>query len=713
MTTFLENELAWLDLLLHREILRLRTRYQLSLDEFRGLYISDQQVDDLLQEEASVDRHETSLESLSEQARRLRVQNRERLDAQSPWFRLCEILGLSALEENLLLLVLAPELDPKYETLYAYLNNDVSRKRPTHDLALRLFCETDEARLEMRRVLLPRERLYSRGVLLPNTFNEAPSAWLGLGISISPVVCDFLLGMPPGGRMPSYAGFHAHDRQQTYEALPGALRRLPTMLRAKHTDPMPWLVFNGRNGSGRNAAAAAVAGALGKPLIRVDLQAAIRDGGFSQALQAILLWQCLTDALLCFAGLEHLFDQTGTPLAEATGPIARLQETDSLLCFTGDEATSWRKLLPWDRVLAFNLDEPAEKYREMLWNRQIQQTGLVAASDNVTAVAERFALTPGQIGEAVRWVSQMHCLRGGNGDARLSESLLFEAARTCSSGHFGRLAVKVEHRYGWRDLVLPPAVMQQVEEVASAIRHRRRVYVEWGMAQRFDGAGGLKVLFSGASGTGKTMTASVLAGDLGLDLFRIDLSGIVSKYIGETEKNLDEIFRTARATNAILFFDEADALFGKRSEVKDAHDRYANIEVAYLLQKMEEYDGVVILASNLSKNIDQAFSRRMHYVVEFPLPDETLRERLWQGMLPADLPLEEGVDLAFLARQFRFAGGDIKNIVLSAAFLAAPGDGGITMETLLQATARQMIKQGNMPSANEFKHYYRLVARPH
>ena len=209
------------------------------------------------------------------------------------------------------------------------------------------------------------------------------------------------------------------------------------------------------------------------------------------------------------------------------------------------------------------------------------------------------------------------------------------------------------------------------------------------------------------------MTASVLAGDLGLDLFRIDLSGIVSKYIGETEKNLDEIFRAAQATNAILFFDEADALFGKRSEVKDAHDRYANIEVAYLLQKMEEYDGVVILASNLSKNIDPAFSRRMHYVVEFPLPDETHRELLWRGMFPAGLPLDEDIDLAFLARQFRLAGGDIKNIVLSAAFLAASNGSQVGMQALLQATARQMIKQGKMPSANEFKQYYPLVTRPH
>ncbi|PYS75483.1 MAG: ATP-binding protein, partial [Acidobacteria bacterium] len=216
---------------------------------------------------------------------------------------------------------------------------------------------------------------------------------------------------------------------------------------------------------------------------------------------------------------------------------------------------------------------------------------------------------------------------------------------------------------------------------------------------------------SGASGTGKTMTAGVIAGGLGLDLYKIDLSCVVSKYIGETEKNLDRIFGSAQASNAILFFDEADALFGKRSEVKDAHDRYANIEVAYLLQKMEEHEGAVILASNLSKNIDNAFSRRMHYVVEFPLPDEHYRERLWRGMFPAEAPVGADVDFPYLAKQFPLAGGDIRNVALGAAFLAARDGQAITMRQLVRALARQMMKQGRSPSPIDFKQYYSLIGQ--
>jgi SpoVK/Ycf46/Vps4 family AAA+-type ATPase len=202
------------------------------------------------------------------------------------------------------------------------------------------------------------------------------------------------------------------------------------------------------------------------------------------------------------------------------------------------------------------------------------------------------------------------------------------------------------------------------------------------------------------------MTSGIIARDLGLDLYKIYLSGIVSKFIGETEKNLDRIFRASQSGNAILFFDEADALFGKRSEVKDAHDRYANIEVAYLLQKMEDHDGVVILATNLSKNMDDAFSRRMHYVVEFPLPNAVHRERLWRGMFPPQAPLSPDVDFKFLSEQFPLPGGDIRNIVLSAAFLAAQDGTAIHMRHLVPALGRLMVKKGKLPSTTEFKQYH-------
>jgi len=213
-------------------------------------------------------------------------------------------------------------------------------------------------------------------------------------------------------------------------------------------------------------------------------------------------------------------------------------------------------------------------------------------------------------------------------------------------------------------------------------------------------------MFSGVSGTGKTMAASIVARELALDLYKVDLAGIVSKYIGETEKNLDKVFNEARNASEILFFDEADAIFGKRSEVKDAHDRYANIEVAYLLQKMEEFPGLAILATNFGRNLDTAFQRRLQHVVEFPFPEIADREAIWRGMFPAAAPRDENIDFGFLARQFELSGGNIRNAVLAAAYLAAAESRPIAMDHLIQATGREYQKMGKLPSRGDFREHY-------
>jgi SpoVK/Ycf46/Vps4 family AAA+-type ATPase len=207
---------------------------------------------------------------------------------------------------------------------------------------------------------------------------------------------------------------------------------------------------------------------------------------------------------------------------------------------------------------------------------------------------------------------------------------------------------------------------------------------------------GLSALFSGPPGTGKTMAAEVIAADLDLPLLKIDLSQVVSKYIGETEKNLRAMFDQAAAAHAILFFDEADALLGKRSAIGDAHDRYANTEVAYLLQKMEEFEGMTILATNLRQNMDEAFTRRMRFLVDFPFPEEDARLRIWQGIWPAEVPRANDLDLDRMAQQFRLSGGNIRNIALAAAFLAAADEVPVGMHHLLRATRRELQKMGRL-----------------
>jgi SpoVK/Ycf46/Vps4 family AAA+-type ATPase len=361
------------------------------------------------------------------------------------------------------------------------------------------------------------------------------------------------------------------------------------------------------------------------------------------------------------------------------------------------------------RRLTFDFPIPAFAHRLRLWEELLEQTGCKRSSDvNITELASKFVLTGGEILAACREARDRAALRGAAANG-VSMMDLEAAARSQSNQALRRLAQKVNPVCDWNDLVLPPRTMQQLREVCATEKYRHVVYHEWGFDRRLALGKGLNVLFCGPSGTGKTMAASILAKQLGLDLYKIDLSTVVSKYIGETEKQLSQIFREAQSSNAMLFFDEADALFGKRSEVKDAHDRYANVEVAYLLQKMEEYEGIVILATNFRKNMDDAFTRRMHHIVEFPFPDAEYRELIWRRLMPPDSPVAQDVDFGFLSRQFELSGGHICNVAVAAAFLAAGSGSPIRMEHFILATARELQKLGRLASRADFREYYELT----
>jgi AAA+ superfamily predicted ATPase len=280
------------------------------------------------------------------------------------------------------------------------------------------------------------------------------------------------------------------------------------------------------------------------------------------------------------------------------------------------------------------------------------------------------------------------------------------AVRRLVSGRMEHLARRIRPTRGWDDIVLSPDRTELLQSLVDRYRYADQVYDDWGFSA--SPSRGLVALFSGPSGTGKTMATEIIAGVLGLDVFKLDLSSVVSKYIGETEKNLEQIFDAASAGNMVLFFDEADALFGKRSEVKDARDRYANIEVSYLLQRLERYDGLVVLATNFEKNVDDAFVRRIHVRIEFAMPGVDERRAIWASNLPPRAPVD-GVDLDDLAARFELSGGSIKNAAVHAAFLAAAAGQSITMETAVRGVARELRKMGRLLKANDFGEFYPAV----
>ena len=352
---------------------------------------------------------------------------------------------------------------------------------------------------------------------------------------------------------------------------------------------------------------------------------------------------------------------------------------------------------------------PDYPVRKRLWHEFAGNGYPVADNLPLDDLAARFRFTQREIKNALGMGRTRALLRDGPGGV-VTLADLEMACRAESNTRLVNFARKIESNYRWDDLVLPIEHQTQLKEIIDYIRNHEVVYTEWGFGRKHTLGKGTNILFSGQSGTGKTMAAGIIAVELGLDCYKIDLSTVVSKYIGETEKNLNQIFQEAETSNAILFFDEADALFGKRSEVKDSHDRYANIEINYLLQKMEEHEGIVILATNQSKNVDDAFLRRIHFSVAFPIPEMEQRLQVWQRVFPTEAPLGKDIDWEFLARRFKIVGGNIKNIAVGAAFLAKSENSAVGMRHIVFSAKREFQKLGKLCTKAEFGDYYDLVS---
>jgi hypothetical protein len=335
-------------------------------------------------------------------------------------------------------------------------------------------------------------------------------------------------------------------------------------------------------------------------------------------------------------------------------------------------------------AVRLDIDRPSAAEQQRLWRAALGPLA-VQLDGTLDMLVSQFNLSAGEIGAASARAA------GAPGDHQEHIARrLWDTCRTNARGRLEELADRIEPAAEWADLVLPSAQLQTLRDLAAHVRYRARVYDAWGFASKGTRGLGISALFAGASGTGKTMAAEVLARELQLDLYRIDLSQVVSKYIGETEKNLRRVFEVAETSGAILLFDEADALFGKRSEVKDSHDRYANIEISYLLQRMESYRGLAILTTNMKGALDSAFLRRLRFIVQFPFPDTAQRAEIWRRIYPAATPVES-LDVNKLAR-LNVAGGNIRNIAMHSAFLAAQSDEPVRMGHLLRAARSECAK---------------------
>jgi ATP-dependent 26S proteasome regulatory subunit len=684
------SALARLDERLRRAVADARSAFDdaASGDRFRGLYISEREVDRLLARGPGLGAFRTA-------ARRAEAGDDPEPDpggSRLEW--LARTFDLTAFDVDALVVALAPELDLRYERLYAFLQDDVTRRRPTVDLVLTLLCDAPSERAARRSHFGARAPVIRHGLLRPgDAGGGAASSLLATPLEVDEQIVSFLLGQDLlDRRLSDLCVLTSYDPEQS--AMPRVLdepafERLAGAASAALRSGTPLRVYlYGAEGTGKRTTAAAIASLGAASALALDTR---RLEGCADA-DALLRLALRTALLLGVVLVVH----DATQLTPAMRDAVIEHPGVTLLCASAAPSAAWRR----SEVLVVPFGIPALSCRRALWRHALARRGARTSTATLDTLAERFRMTPGQIRAAVAEAT-LSAHGATVGPHALDAEALLASARAQCGDELEALAARGAPRHRWDDLVLPPDALQQLREICERVVHRERVLAQWGYGRRLTHGGGVNALFIGPSGTGKTMAAEVIASALGVDLFRVDLAGIVSKYIGETEKNLDRVFAAAEHANGIVFFDEADALFGKRSEVHDSHDRYANIEISYLLQKMERFDGVAILATNLRGNLDDAFIRRLAFSVHFPFPEVADRERIWRGIWPADAPVDPAIDMAFLARQFPLSGGHIKNIALAAAFLAAARGARVEMADILHATRREYQKLGKTLTAAE------------
>jgi hypothetical protein len=701
----IRHELARIDLMLRRALIIARARLAgTEQDEFRGLVISDREIDSMTQaldmfgepwRAAEVVRPEVA--PVDAQIEALRVEIEARTAATHDAGRALRMVTLAAAfhlsqaEVDLLLLALAPELEPRYETLYAYLQNDVTRKRPSVDLALNVICRSAEEKVFARRFVADEGPLRRFAVLdlIEETYDRQPTL-LRHFLRVRDSVVRMLLDQPASApELGSWLPSEDASRDLSV-ASRERIRNLAASIGAGPSEPSA-VYLSGRRDDAIIAATRLLGHELGRPLLSAAL-AQLESEPWPR-IAALARDTLLHNALLVV-----------TSAGVAKGGPAALRELVAMarppVIVAGPASAAGA--LP-QSILLWHVDVRPADYATRIeaWRAALDDHGIAA---DELRLADTFRFGGQRIRQTAALARSLAAVRDP-ANPRPAVADVLDAGRALTAPDLSRLAIPIEPRYSWDDLVLPDDKVKQLRGVASRIQHRRTVHRAWGFGAKLSRGKGVSVLFSGPSGTGKTMAAEVLAKDLGVDLYQVDLSSVVSKYIGETEKNLERIFTEAELSNQLLLFDEADAIFGKRTEVKDAHDRYANIEIDYLLQRMEQYSGPVVLATNFQKNLDEAFLRRLSEIVEFPFPDEAARERIWRGHFPDEAPREDDIDFVFLAAQFHLPGGNIRNIVVNAAFMAAQEGSSIGMRHVVAALRGEFQKQGKLVMKSELGRY--------
>ncbi|MFD7660822.1 ATP-binding protein, partial [Actinosynnema sp. NPDC059797] len=578
--------------------------------------------------------------------------------------------GLAPVDVEFLLVALAPDVDARFERLYGYLNDDVTRRRATVGLALRL-CGVPVAGPGRFRFTAT-SPLVAGGLV---EVHDPGAPALSRALRVPDRVVAHLLGDDEPD--PALAGLAR--LVPLSDARPGELPgRLGAGLRAGVTP-----VHLRDTGGDAGPTAVAALAAAGRGAVVLDA-AALADREHPDP-GAVVREARLRGAGIVLGPLEPLVPERARLLRE-------------LVALAGDLPVLLHGRSHWDPrwtarpVLSVPVDPPLPAERAAWWTRAL------GGEPGFLPDLAGYRLGSEEVGRAVEVASHLAAVEG----RPVGLAHVRAGVRAQNGAGLDRLARRIVPAVGWDDVVLPEHTRRQLAELVVRARHRERVLGEWRMRPGGGRGRGVVALFAGESGTGKTMSAEVVAAEIGMDLYVVDLSTVVDKYVGETEKNLERIFTEAAGVHGVLLFDEADAVFGKRSEVQSAHDRYANVESAYLLQRMESFDGIAVLTTNLRSNVDEAFTRRIDVIADFPVPDAEQRLALWDRCLGGALPRADDLDLAFCAERFDLAGGSIRACAVTAAYLAAAEDRPVAMADVVASVRQEYRKLGRLVLESEF-----------
>ena len=600
--------------------------------------------------------------------------------------RLVRVCSLGRLDIAIVCVLLAPELEHELERAYGFALNDFTKKRPDLGFVARMIGGSDETVIDRVLTRFDEAAPLRRYGVVSVIAADGPSQLRQ--VRLADRIVAFFRGHDPIDELVRGYMRHGRDALRVDQVVmnPDLVHQIS---RAFDGIRPPRILLAGPEGVGRGLVVEALMTEGGRDVLRIDLAGIVADGQIAERIAAGLREAALRDAAVILDGSGVRDDDLPRALVQAIRDGIDGLPVPVVFTFTGHPG--WLVRTVPDLI---ELDVPAPTFRERLelWQRALPG---VASSGDLETVASRYGFTGATIAHAAHRAASCARLRDPD-QPRVTLEDLGDAARLMFSHRLGTMAQRIPTGFAWSDLVLPADTLEALHEVVMFARHKAFLLEEWGFSAKLPYGRGVSAILAGPPGTGKTMVAQLLAKEIGFDLYRIDLSQVVNKYIGETEKNLARVFDRAQQQGWILFFDEADSLFAKRTSVQSSNDRYANLEVNYLLQRMETFDGVTLLATNIEQGLDEAFKRRVRFAVQFELPGQPERRALWQSMFPPKVPLAENIDWDLIARQFEMAGGYIKKAALRAALIAAQSKRPITTEDLLAAGRHEYREMGRI-----------------